>query len=133
MVKRQDPAWVEAENNRAREKYYRLEYREKHKPSPDQKKEAMSNYVDKYPEKQQAKNLSQRVKRIVKGNHLHHWSYQPEYVKDVIELAPADHATIHRFLVYDEILYMYRRIDNNALLDSRAAHQEWVNEILSTR
>ena len=33
-----DPDWVEKEQARHREKYHRLDYREKHKPTPKQKK-----------------------------------------------------------------------------------------------
>lgn len=50
-ILRQDPEWVEKEKIRAREKYFRLGYKELHKPTPEKKKETMANYNKKYPEK----------------------------------------------------------------------------------
>jgi len=41
---RLNPDWVEKEKERAREKYHRLNYREKHKPSPESKKKAVDRY-----------------------------------------------------------------------------------------
>jgi len=68
----------------------------------------MRLFYEKYPEKYKAKNKSQRLKREVKGNHLHHWSYNEEHYKDVIELSVADHNTIHRHIIYDQERMMYR-------------------------
>lgn len=45
------PEGLESERKRHRDKYYRLNYKEKHKPSSESKKKAMDKYKLKYPEK----------------------------------------------------------------------------------
>lgn len=124
---RNDPDWVEKEKTRAREKYYRLGYKDKHKPTKEERKAIMSRYIKKYPEKQKAKISSQHMKPEIKGNQLHHWSYNNEHFKDVIELAPKHHAKAHRFLIYDQERMMYRRSDTNELLDTRERHESYIN------
>ena len=66
--------------------------------------------------------MSQHLRPETKGNQLHHWSYKPEHAKDVIELSVKEHSKIHRYMVYDQEQMMYRRVDNNVLLDTREAH-----------
>jgi len=117
---RKNPKWVEKEKERNREKYYRLGYKDKHKPTKENRKRDMNRYRDKYPEKYLAKYKSQRINHKVKGNHLHHWSYNEEHYKDVIELSVADHNKIHRFTTYDQERKMYRISKSGELLDSKA-------------
>lgn len=126
---RQNPEWVEKEKERAREKYHRLNYKEKHKPTPEQKKEIIERYKSRYPEKYKAKNISQCIIPKIKGNALHHWNYNIEFAKDVIELSPSDHAKIHRFIKYDQKTFMYKDLNGN-LLDTREKHEELINKIL---
>lgn len=123
---RQDPMWVEREKERAREKYHRLYSGGVHKPSYEKKKEIMRRYNEKYPEKRRAKNLSDKLLKNHLSNEFHHWSYAIENAKDVFELSPKEHAKAHRFLVYDQERMMYRRTDNNELLDTKEAHREWI-------
>ena len=104
----QDESWHEKEKERQREKYYRLGYKEKHKPSTEQKRNTMQRYYNKYPEKQLAKSKTQCLKPKTKGNHLHHWSYNEEHYKDVIEINPAEHMKLHRYIIYDQERKMYR-------------------------
>lgn len=128
--KLKDPLFVEKERDRHREKYYRLNYKEKHKPSVSKRDELILIYKERYPEKVLAKQKSSHLSRIVKGNHLHHWSYLEEFHKDVIELNPKDHYTIHRFISYDQERMMYRRIDTMELLDTRESSIEYYKMIL---
>lgn len=125
--KSKDISFVESEKARHREKYYRLGYKEKHKPTTESKRESMKRYIEKFPEKRKAKIASQRIKVEVKGNHLHHWSYNEEHHKDVIELNPKDHSTLHRFIIYDQERMMYRRCDTNELLDTKESHENFIN------
>lgn len=81
-----NPDWHEQEKRRHREKYYRLNYKDKHKPTIESKKKIMERYKNKYPEKITAQNHANRLKPKIKGNHLHHWSYNPEHFKDVLFL-----------------------------------------------
>jgi hypothetical protein len=123
--------WVEKENERQRMKYYRLGYKEKHKKTSDVKKKDMKKYRLLYPEKYHAKNKTQKLKRKLKGSHFHHWSYKYIHHLDVIELSAKDHATIHRYIVYDKNLLMYRSKKDGILLDTREKHQKFIDEILS--
>jgi hypothetical protein len=126
---RQNPEWLEKEKQRHRDKYYRLQYKEKHKPTSEKKKETMERYNNRYPEKRKAKNISQRIAPTIKGNELHHWNYNIEYAKDVIELSPKDHAKIHRFMKYDQKTFMYKDLNGN-LLNTREKHEELIDKVL---
>ena len=117
---------LEKENKRHREKYHRLNYKEKHKPSAEKKKEYERKYREKYPEKINAKNKTSHMKAKIKGNHLHHWSYNKEHVKDVIELTIDEHNKAHRFIIYDQERMMYRKCDNMELLDTKKKHYLYV-------
>jgi len=128
-IKRLDPKWHEKEKARHREKYYRLDYKEKHKPTYEKKKEIMFRYFKNHPEKYKAKIISQRLKIKDKNNHLHHWSYNENHYKDVIEINQKDHATIHRFLKYDKKTFMYKDLKGN-LLKTRELHENYINKVI---
>lgn len=130
---RSTPEGLERDKARHRDKYYRLNYKEKHKPTPEQKKIIMDRYKEKYPEKLICKNLCQHLNPIIKGNELHHWSYNKEHAKDVIELSLSDHAKVHRYIIYDQERFMYRRCDNMELLDTREKHLDYINYIQLTK
>jgi hypothetical protein len=126
---RQDPEWVEKEKERHRKKYFRLGYKNLHKPTSEMKKEQMAKYNKKYPEKKQARNVMSHMKPQAEGNELHHWSYNEPHFKDVIELSVLDHNKAHRYMVYDPERKMYRRADNNILLDTKESHVEFINSL----
>ena len=121
-----DPEWIEAERTRHRQKYYRLGYKEKHKPTPEEKKTIMAAYRERYPEKAIAKNLCGKDK-APDGYQRHHWSYRECDAKDVLFLFMKDHFTAHRFMVYDQERMMYRTLDG-ILLDTREAHEKYILE-----
>ena len=123
------PEWIEKEQARHRDKYYRLGYKEKHKPSPEEKKRDMDKYNSKYPEKRRAKNIAQRLKPEVSGNEPHHWSYNLEHSKDVIEISPREHAKLHRFIRYDQEVMMYRRKDTDELLNTKELHLAFIEDV----
>ena len=133
---RKNPEWVEKEKARAREKYHRLEYKDKHKPSKEHKKRIMDRYKLKYPEKYFAHNKCQKIKPIVKGNHLHHWSYNEEHCTDVIELTPKEHYIVHRWTIYDQERMMYRvastfsNWQKGCLLDTKERATNFYKELL---
>ena len=70
------------------------------------------------------------------GNHLHHWSYQEEHAKDVIELDPKKHAFLHRYINYDQEKMMYRVSANlngwdfGELLDAKDKHEKFLGSCL---
>ena len=155
-ILRNNPEWVEKEKKRAREKYHRLYSPVKEKKldsemnviwmtneqriiseknnrkkwklnNPDKEKLRNSNHRKKYPEKYKARNKSQRIP-CQKGNQLHHWSYNEEHYKDVIELSVSDHALLHRNMIYDQERMMYRNTDG-ILLDAKESHIELLNKL----
>jgi hypothetical protein len=134
--KRKDPAFIESEKIRAREKYHRLGYKDKHKPTPEKKKAIIDRYKEKYPEKVSVRALSSHLKPIIKGNHLHHWSYREEQAKDVIELEPKVHSLVHRYMIYDQEQMMYRVSTNvigfefGELLETKSRHCAFISTVL---
>jgi hypothetical protein len=111
-------SWIEKEKIRSREKYYRLNYGEKYKPTTEAKSKYIKRYIDKYPEKRLATLATRKMSTKINGNHLHHWSYKEEHRKDCIELTPQQHAFIHRHIIYDQERMMYRTRDG-LLLDTK--------------
>lgn len=121
--------WIDKEKERHREKYHRLNYKDKHKPNSEDKKKIDEKYRNKYPEKERARILSRHIS-TPDGYEKHHWSYNDEYIKDVIFLTIMDHYTIHRFIKYDQGVKMYRDKEGN-LLDTKEKSVEYCNRILS--
>lgn len=58
---RDSPEWVEKEKTRHREKYHKLHYKEKYKPTAEEKKGIMERHNSRYPEKVLAKRSSQHT------------------------------------------------------------------------
>lgn len=114
------PEGLENERKRHREKYHKLNYKEKHKPNRDIKYKRVKAYRSKYPEKYKAKNATQVLLKEFDGE-MHHWSYNEEHWKDCIELSNEDHNLLHRFLVYDQETFYYRDLEGN-LLDTKEKH-----------
>ena len=85
-------------------------------------------YREKYPEKRQAKMRSQRMKRTVKGNHLHHWSYNQQHHTDVIEVTPKQHALIHKMTKYMSYNKVFVTLDGR-ILDTKKKAIEFYKEI----
>lgn len=127
ILRADNPDWVEQEKSRHREKYHRLEYKDKHKPTQEKKREIIKKYKEKYPEKQSAKNATQTLSREF-GGELHHWSYNQEHWKDCIELTTEQHNLLHRFLFYDEKSFYYRDGEGK-LLDTKEKHLKVYNEL----
>lgn len=124
---RSTPEGIEKERARHRKKYHRLNYKEKHKPTKERKKEWVKNHKNKFPEKYKAKNASQRLSKEFEGE-LHHWSYNEKHWKDCIELTKEDHNLLHRFLVYCPKTYYYRDLEGN-LLDTKEKHLNLYNKL----
>lgn len=121
--------WAEKERKRGRDKYRRLEYRGKNKPSYEKKKETIKRYSEKYPEKIRAKNFTSHLKPKILGNQLHHWSYNIGDEKSVIELSVSNHNLAHRFMIYDQERMMYRTLSGE-LLDTKERHEEYINFVI---
>lgn len=128
-----NPDFLEKEQKRHRDKYYRLGYKDKHKPTKEYKKEIMYKHMSKYPEKFKCRSIMGKKIKANIGNELHHWSYNIEHATDVIELNKKDHAKAHRFIIYDQERFMYRRIDTMELLDTKEKHKEYILYCIQTK
>lgn len=128
--KMKDPQFVEKEKRRGKKR--RMSKRKSLKPFreplPKLFKEVHKNHFHRYPEKYSAHILSQSIKPMVKGNHMHHWSYRKEDARDVIELSKSDHYLAHRHLIYDPSEMRYKDL-RNVLLDTRESHIEYLKLI----
>jgi len=116
-----DINYIQKERKRGREKYRRL-----YIGIPRANKVSVNKYNIKYPEKAKARIKSQRIKSNEYKDEKHHWSYNDEHHKDIIFLSKKDHGKAHRFLVYDQERMMYRRYDNNVLLDTKDSHLQFI-------
>ena len=122
---KKDPAWVEKERKRGREKYVRL-YRKSLKPYPVYIN-GVKNYKN-FPEKYKARLISQHIKNP-DGKEKHHWSYNEEHYKDVIFLTKSQHCLAHRYMIYDQERMMYRTLEG-ILLDTKERHLEYINNLI---
>lgn len=121
-----NPKWVESERTRHREKYHRLGYREKHRPTPEMKKQIIGNYRKRYPEKIKCGLIAKGVNPP--GMHAHHWSYNEVHGKDVFFLTVKEHNLIHRHMKYDQSVFMYRKLSGE-LLNTRKKHENHIKKI----
>jgi len=120
--------WIEKERQRGREKYKRLKYKDKYKPTSGNKKVIMRKYIEQYPEKRKAQTASQHIK-TPKGYNKHHWCYSETYYTDVLFLTIKDHYLIHRSMYYDQSNLRYRRKDNDNLLSTKQSHIDFLYEL----
>ena len=126
---RDNPEWLENERKRNRDKYYRLDYKDKFKPTTERKREIIKKYNQKYPEKALARKYTEIFLVKEKGFNLHHWSYNEKDWLDVIKLSIKDHAFLHRHIVYDNENKFYKTLDG-ILLDTREKHIEYLNKLI---
>lgn len=88
--KRSDEDWREAEKLRQRNKYQRLNYKEKQKEW---------NRIRPWTQSGKYKGLCKKYRKIKNKNEiLHHWSYKDEHLEDIFILDRCFHGYIHRFL-----------------------------------
>jgi hypothetical protein len=125
-IKSKDNDFIYSERKRGRDKYHRL-YEGTGKSNPEVNKK----WIAKYPEKIKASTMSASLKKPFDGAERHHWSYNEEHFKDVIWLSKKAHMKAHRFIIYDQERKMYRRFDNNILLDTKEAHEKFVEDCIS--
>lgn len=123
-----DSSWIEKERERGREKYHRLEYKGKHYPTYEQKKEQIRRYNQKYPEKALARKYTEIFLDKIKGFELHHWSYNEKDWLDIIQLNLEQHHKLHRFIKYDKETKYYKTLDD-IVLDTKEKHIAYLNQI----
>lgn len=129
IIKKKDPDYIIKERKRGREKHQRL-----YSGNTHQNYKHKANWVAKYPEKLKAARNSQSMSKHkpFEGAEKHHWSYNEEHYKDVLWLSTKDHKKAHRFIIYDQERMMYRRTDNNILLDTKEHHEVYIKSKILT-
>jgi hypothetical protein len=110
-----DEDWIEKERARQREKYRRLDYKEKQKEW---------NKGKPWKESGTLKNLNRNLK-VKKGFELHHWSYNEQHFKDVFHMDIKQHRQAHKHIELDLDLRMYRD-SNGVLLNTRESHRRYL-------
>lgn len=108
--------WLESERIRGREKYKRLGY-----------SEIQKERNKKIPWKDKLKNINRNLK-IKKGFEAHHWSYQDEYIFDVIVVDRKKHKKIHKFLLLDINSRMFKDLGGN-LLNTKELHISYLKKM----
>jgi hypothetical protein len=114
-LRNSDPSWVEKERIRSKEKYHRLNYRERQYELNVNKPYKNAKY----------KNQHKRF-GISKELQIHHWNY--ETPDDVIILPKKDHRTIHRFIrrFDNEMIF---RTKEGVLLDTKEKHLSFIESL----
>jgi hypothetical protein len=112
---RENPLWIESEQLRAREKYKRLNYKEKQK---EWDKDKVWKNTALY------KSLNKKH-NIPKGFEIHHWNYNLYYMEDFFILPIKQHRQAHRFLVLDIEKKIFKDLDGSYLL-TRKAHESYL-------
>jgi hypothetical protein len=113
--------FIEKERKRGRQKYHRL-YIGTGKAKPEDNK----RWAEKYPEKYIIYRKCKKMKKPFGDAEKHHWSYNEEHASDIIWLTKKHHNKAHRFIIYDQERKMYRRYDNNILLDTKETHEKFI-------
>ncbi len=119
--KKDDPGFVEKERSRGRDKYRRL-YVGTGKARPENN----ARWEARYPEKRIAAIRAYSNVDTPEGLENHHWSYLEEHWLDVLFLTKKQHKKAHRFMIYDQEQKMYRRTDDNTLLDTKERHENYI-------
>ena len=108
---RKNPEWCEKERLRAKEKYYRLNYRER---------QYNLNQLSPY-KNNTYKQLHKKLK-ISDDENVHHWNYN--LMDEVIILDKRFHRFIHRYLFLDKDALCFTTLDGR-LLNTRKAHDAY--------
>ncbi len=115
---KKNPNWIESERARHREKYSRLNYKERQKEWDKDKPWKNSSIY---------KNLNRDLK-VPKGKELHHWNYNEGFLRDVMILEASEHGLAHSFLTFDNEKLIF--ISNKGeLLDTKQKHIEYLTLI----
>lgn len=120
-----DAEWLKKERKRCREK---IRKSEKIPINKEKKAASIRSYHIKFPEKRLALIKSQHVVLKTKGNESHHWSYNEKHFKDIIELSVKEHKKLHRYIIYDKEMKMYRTLEGD-LLNTKEVHISYFNKI----
>lgn len=117
-ILKKNPDFLEKERERVKERYRRLNYKDKQK---EWDKNRSWKNTSKY------KNLSKKFKTS-KGIEIHHWNYNDEFLEDVFILKISEHRRAHRFLSFDEEKKVFKNLLGE-ILDTKDKHKEYLLSI----
>lgn len=109
------PEGLEKERERNREKYHRLNYKERSK---------VLNKNKPWKNSSKYKNINRRFK-TPKGFELHHWNYNNDFLEDVVILKTKQHRQSHTYLELDMSLLIFKTKEG-VLLDTKEKHIEFL-------
>jgi hypothetical protein len=107
--------FIEKERERGREKYHRLNYKER---SKELNKDKPWKHSSKY------KGLNKKFK-VPKGFELHHWSYNNEDLEDVIIMKIKEHRQAHTHLTLDLVTLKFKT-KKGKLLSTKIQHLNYL-------
>jgi hypothetical protein len=113
---RKNPEYREKEQIRAKEKYYRLNYRERQFELNKLKKYKNAKY----------KGLHQKFK-LKPDQSIHHWNYN--LLDDFLIINKQYHRFIHRYMKLDEDTLCFKT-NNGDLLDTKLKHIKYIAPLL---
>lgn len=114
-----DPEMLEKERKRSREKYHRLNYKEKqNKWNKDKPWKKSAVY----------KNLN-RDFNIPKGLEIHHWNYNDDYLKNFFVMDRREHRKLHSKIEFNLKTRIYTSKLNGEVLDTREKHLNLINKL----
>lgn len=117
--KSKDDEWMEAERVRGREKYHRLNYK-------DRQEEI--NALKKWKNNNVYKNLRRNLKIDNEDIELHHWNYNNEFLTDVVKMNIRHHRRLHSHLFLDIDKRIFKDAEGN-YLDTKEKHLAYINKL----
>jgi hypothetical protein len=116
LLKSQSIEFIEKERLRSKEKYHRLNYKERQKVWDLDKEWKRSNVY---------KGLRRKYKEVPKTHHLHHWNYNDSFLEDIIIIERFNHRRCHNFLILDLELKIYKTTEG-VLLETKEEHIKYL-------
>jgi len=112
---RKNPEWCESERLRAKEKYHRLNYRER---------QFELNKLSPY-KTNEYKQIHQKLK-LPKDKNIHHWNYN--LMDDFSIYDKRFHRFMHRYLILDKETLCFKTIEGK-LLNTRRLYDNYILKI----
>lgn len=112
------PEGLEKERKRHRDKYAKLNYKDKQKIWDKDKPWKNSPTY---------KGLNKKL-NVKKGFEIHHWNYNDKYLEDVFILKINQHRQSHRFLKLDIAKRIFTDLEGNFLMTKQAHKQYLINQ-----
>jgi len=113
IIKSKDDEFIKKERERGREKYKRLNYKDKN-----------WNELKLWTKKSLYKNLSRKL-NPKDGFELHHWNYNDDFLECIILIDKKNHKLAHKFLILDIKSKLFFDLDGNKL-DTKKKHCDYL-------